>query len=1397
MKAEIKSIKFGIMGDQDILARSVCEINKPTLNIELGSVYDPRLGVCTPGELCETCKKDIWVCTGHFGHISLNVPIIIFYKQVAAMLKIFCCKCSRLLITDKEIEMLGLKGYDKIAAHITNFITTCKIENCGEIQPKIKYDLKDNVITFVSKNKTSQLATLMQPEKIKMIFDRIPDSDVALLGVDTKLFHPKNLVLTKFPVIPVNCRPRVIAPDSISDDDLTIILVDIIKNNLLLFKNTVNEKARAILKFKTLTYCDNSKNIAVHTTNHRPITGLKERITKKNGHVRQNLMGKRCDRTARTVVGGDPTLKLGQVGVPYEIANIITIPEYVTPLNIAELTSLVNTPNKTSVIIKPTGVKLSVSRSRIKPGTVLNHGDKIIRDGATIIVTDCKIPIQQNDIIMRNDKRIPTILPVIRPITLEIGDKVERFLKNGDWLLLNRQPTLHKNSMQGMEVVLLPGKTFRVNLAITPGFNVDFDGDEFNAFFFQFPESVAELKFISAAKYNILSAQSNKPEIFIVQDSLLGAYLMTKTVTEIGRKNFQNCLMRISHNYDYESRLRQIRYMRKEADNVFTSHALYGFLFPPDFHYSTKVKEQGVQIEYGILMSGFLDKTTLKGTKKSLIRVLCMEYDENIASTFVDNIQFLTNAFLEIYPFSIGIKDCLINSQENSDEIKTQTKKYFAEATMVCTSTDIPYIRENRVNIELNKAKDLGLSIAKKSLLPDNNFIDTVTSGSKGDYFNIAQITGLLGQQNINSKRPAPTLTNRTRTLIHYPEVIQEDEMKYRSRGFISSSFIEGMQPDEMFFHAMSGREGMTKTAMGTATTGYIQRSITKIFEDLTIAYDNTVRDSSNNMYQYAYGGHGFDPSKIDIDDLTDEVSPVNFERLANKLNKGVLDEKMENEEIPTFLDIEEIDEIIESCKLQSTSALNFAFNRINNKLYDNLSSKLKQIRLLPSKIPAFKDYVIKKIHAARATPGDAVGIICAQSIGEKQTQSTLDTFHTAGKLVINSGNRLEEILNMNKKLKVKTCSVYFRQKYETANELRQAIGCSLTSVYFKNIYTHLMIERASEGADNLEWLITYTLNLPVLFQNRLNPSKICQILKKKISHIIRDCVFTPSTITLFLASTYVNTLEGYANMAEGHVGGHSSRSRDPHSVITTSIKTELNSLLLVGIQGIYKTHLQYDNELEEWYIVTEGSNLKKLLIHPLVDPKRVYCNDLWEVFDVLGLIGLRKLLINDLKKIVDGVTSIHIRLLVDKMTSKGKPLSITRYTMRNNDVGPLSKSTFEEAMDILINAAIRTEEDKMKGVSAAIIAGNRAPVGTGCFGLHIDYKKIITTFGATKREAFALEEINEVETTEILSSSDTAGPTTEPPKATETEPSTSCGSKEEQTTESELALYTPSTSWF
>ena len=1124
------------------------------------------------------------------------------------------------------------------------------------------------------------------------------------------------------------------------------MLVDIIKSNnaigarLAELSSSARAKpntekddayAKAILniKTKTLAYCDNSKGKVTHNTN-KPMTGIKERINKKTGIVRQNLMGKRCDKTARTVVGPDPTLRLDEVAIPESIASTLTTQEHVTPLTIRKLTELTNS-GKVATIIKKNGVKINVQHATIKRGTQLFHGDVVLStDGTRTTVTDCKMQLKETDRVQRygTSQFVPATLPVKRHVDLEIGDIVERYLVNGDPVLLNRQPTLHRNSMQGMRVVVKPGKTFRVNLAIVSGFNMDFDGDESNTFSEETLESKAELLYISNAKRNILSAQTNKSEMVIVQDSLLGAYNMTKRVKYIDAATFMNCLYRTSafERYpDYAARLSEIRTARNEQlPQLYSTHALFGFILPNDFH----AAYNHLTIRNGVVVDGYFDKMTLKSSHDSIVRLLCLDYDNDTAAQFIDDVQFLTNAWLEIEPFSIGISDCLIGSHEKTEEIRNVVDKYFLEAEQMARTNDNRSIKETRINCSLNKAKDIGLKIAKDSLRPDNNFISTVLSGSKGDYFNIAQITGLLGQQNISGRRPYPELDNAKRTLIHYPHVITDAHRKYESRGFVAASFMSGMNPKEMFFHAMTGREGMISTAMGTATSGYRQRSCVKLNEDLKIAYDGTVRDANNNVYQFAYGNHGFDSATTTV--AGNDVYPVDIARLADRLTR--------DGDTCRPLTVEQRDEMVAACKWNCQIPKNI-FDAIWAKHERYLRDKLDVVSLPPHRYETFRDRVVGKYHTTRATPGDSVGIIGAQSIGEKQTQTNLNTFHTAGKLQNSSIGRFEELLNMTKSLKVKTSTIYLKHRYDTSEDVRAAIGCSLVGIRFSTVAYANPTRTVNGEYATLE----YELNFKVMYGNRLNPKTIANALLSKLSNCVA-VQYTSKTITIaFKLLSSTASLSASANDdASSFSGGIDNDTYNRIGVVdgvngvaangvrdAADVETYRQSLENTYVCGLTKITAMYlDHDGTEWYIVTEGSDFRALLAHELVDTKRLYCNDVWEIYECLGISAARRVLFDDIKKVVNGVNDLHIQLLVDKMTYKGKPTALTRYTMRVNDVGPLSKATYEESTDILINAAVRTEVDYNNGVSSAIISGNRTRIGTGMMGLKLDMSKFATT---------------------------------------------------------------------
>lgn len=399
------------------------------------------------------------------------------------------------------------------------------------------------------------------------------------------------------------------------------------------------------------------------------------------------------------------------------------------------------------------------------------------------------------------------------------------------------------------------------------------------------PDTEAELRVLSSVGNHLISVQSGKANIVIVQDSMLAAYLMTIRKDPITREDFFQLCMAF-HDLSIHKILEKIDcYWEKTGtSDVYTGKMLFSMLLPDDFFYQSTNKaddqDPTVVIEAGLLLKGAINKAQLGAGHYSLITLLHKEYGVDRCLEFLDNVQFITNAYVQRYGFSVGIKDCLVTRHT---EIQDTVAKSFLQAQNMENNIKNDFLRENYVIRSLGSARDVGMLIAKNAIDKNNNFMKTIISGAKGDYFNICQITGLLGQQDIEGSRVNRLLSNHQRTLYHYPLHIENQDMMYESRGFIRNSFIHGLNPREYWFHSMSGRIGVVSVSLKTSTSGYVQRRMVKIAEDLQIIYDNTVRGVNGSIIQFAYGDIGLDSKNCVI--LKQEVQVCNVSRLVEKLN--------------------------------------------------------------------------------------------------------------------------------------------------------------------------------------------------------------------------------------------------------------------------------------------------------------------------------------------------------------------------------------------------------------------------------------------------------------------------------------------------------------------------------
>ena len=871
---QITSISFGVLSPDEIRKMSVCEITESKLSGGPGSIYDERMGPDRDtGQLCKTCGQDWDGCWGHFGHIELNRYIVnpLYYKEVLYFLRSFCSHCHRLLQLKEQLELSDFFELD-VEARFTKMhklaekIEMCPHEDCERAQPTFTHDV--NARTYIKKyvetedeGTTNILTMTIETEDIFRILDGIPDEEIQLLGFDPSRTHPRNLIFISFPVVPPCVRPVVMSEGNVCDDDLSMLLGEIVKHNIALANERAGPgdlaKALSYLRQKVENMFDNTAGNAKQTPNGRAYKGFKERIAGKKGVIRSNLLGKRVDFSGRTVISPDTSLEIDQIGIPQQIADNLTFPEIVSHANKERLERLVN-QNKATSYVNNAGKTINLKYALFRRGTELMYGDIILREGADgkelriPILTDGKTHLQYGDRVIRNGELLTDVKPMEKKqINLEIGNIVNRHLINGDPICFNRQPTLHSGSLMAGRVVRMPGKTIRLNLACCTSMNADFDGDEINLHAVQSLEAAAELEVLSSVKSKIISPQGGLPNIVIIQDAMLGAFLMTRPLQshqkrerggggngfegddKPSKKNFgqlsKEQFYQVLNFMKSQDVLRKIQHIRrvmkfdlKKKAQCFNGRGLFSALLPDDFHYEMKnnadEKEPIVRIYKGVMYEGAINKKTLGSSGRSIILLLHKEYGVEVVSKFLNQIQFCANNWLMIHSFSIGLEDAMVTRKEQIEDV---LEKCYIEAEMLEKSTHHPGIREMKVQNALNKARDVGLRIAKDGLKPDNGFKMTVTAGSKGAIFNIAQLTGLLGQQNLKGKRIPLSLNQGKRTLSSYP--INPEEMsreeKYESRGFVRSSFANGLNPREFYFHAMVGREGITDEPIVVSVT--------------------------------------------------------------------------------------------------------------------------------------------------------------------------------------------------------------------------------------------------------------------------------------------------------------------------------------------------------------------------------------------------------------------------------------------------------------------------------------------------------------------------------------------------------------------------------------------------
>lgn len=376
-----------------------------------------------------------------------------------------------------------------------------------------------------------------------------------------------------------------------------------------------------------------------------------------------------------------------------------------------------------------------------------------------------------------------------------------------------------------------------------------------------------------------MNSQNNKNIIGVVYDALTGAYLLTQPETYVDAGTFSNIVSFLENTSGLDTLFQRL----EDAHIPLNSgRALFSSIFPEDFYY----RKDDVLIKNGILLSGIITSEHIGSAHGSIIQVLMKDYDQETTVNFLTDIYNIIREWLNVRGFSVGLDDCFLEGKDPQKLIAYEVQRAKMLVRSMGWKLEDPLEeerREKQVIAYLNTAKGLGARISKENLAPGNAFNVMAKAGTKGSEFNIAQITGILGQQFVQGQRMPQTISGGRRCLPYFAE----DSLDPQARGFCVNSFLTGLSPAEMFFHQAGGREGLTDTAVKTAETGHMHHRVVKALEDVKIYEDGSARNAFGVIFQYAYGEDGFDAKMLEtVSTKTGRfTSFINVKRLAGRVN--------------------------------------------------------------------------------------------------------------------------------------------------------------------------------------------------------------------------------------------------------------------------------------------------------------------------------------------------------------------------------------------------------------------------------------------------------------------------------------------------------------------------------
>lgn len=890
-------------------------------------------------------------------------------------------------------------------------------------------------------------------------------------------------------------------------------------------------------------------------------------------------------------------------------------------------------------------------------------------------------------------------------------------------------------------------------------------------------------------RVKICSAQHNENVAGIVQDALVALPFLTRKSYRATLDIFYDCIMTLS--YQTRQRLypdldpepiqlpstidvedlfkRAAMYYPDEFDDNFRpvkkslpGRVLASALFPKDFYYHRRTYDDDevfgeqdpvVLIENGILRSGDLVKKVIGAKSNSIVHVLAIEYGSHVASEFLSNAQFLCHRWFPTHGFSFGIGDCL-NSKD--DEIEKTLRDMYERTDQILASEKSAVDKEREMGDELNSAVSIGQSLTKNGMIGgiDNSMVVCTYTGAKGNYVNCTQISAYVGQQNIMGERVPNTLNHKTRTLPHFSPGDNSPE----ARGFIDRNLKTGILPTHYYYHAAASREGLMDTAIKTQKSGYIQRCLVKKMENFCIYTDGTVRDCDDSIVAFVYGEFGFDPRKLYY--VNGNTNFVDIQRLADRLN-SVYRHHSPNQ-LPKMVTLQEkhISVILEQIRPLGSANQSEVMQNVSKRIHAQLRDQISNVKLYANReiIGKFTAEIIKRFYTSCIEAGDMVGIIAASSLGEKSTQMTLNTFHSAGlttKTVTTGVPRLKEIIDVTQNPKTPSTLIRLKDEFisQCEDELNQIENgddrmydikkqivermqihrSTFESSTLESIVSshQLLYVRQTDGSvpantpiglykykefvnewwvdtyttlNNLEtiqaskWVIEFTVNQKRLFELRLSMDSVCKKLSESDCDENFVCIPSPQSIGRILVFVMYDNLDAKLLDALINTGSLINENNWYYYYTRDVLTPQLLKTCICGIAGVERIFPVevIENDEKKWFIDVQGKNYSEITQLDIVDFVDTLSDDMWEIYKMLDIDAVRIFLIEEVRKV---------------LCSEGGYININHFMLladsitRSGDIGGARRHDIDRSVGPITKASF--EEAMTNFLKAAIYTEN------------------------------------------------------------------------------------------